>query len=551
MEFIANDCTAPSITDSLLLKQAFVDASLSGPLFEWSVSTLVSVLVVKQPHVRPAHKATPAFEHHSPLGASRIIADAAHFSKHVDDAVDRAAYPSALVWEKSPKDLQDAVRFVCSYHSKPAALIKRRATICAVIQHVSTLLRPLSEALAARAPEHGRSLPTSINIAFLSALARAISFPDHLLPAKLLFGSPVVGDIPAPGVFRDNVKFATSSASKFDRISWTEELHAKIRARGLRSTKASRDADRKVLAKTIQEVDDPPPKGGWTMGPFTKADMYVRFPNGFWPSRRFGVLQKGEIRPCDNCRESQQNACSTTRESISSDAADFPAQLASLYYSILGDSCDLRGGCDDWKKAYRQIPVDDPSTSVVACWDPDSKDVAYFVVKGHVFGAVHAVNSFNVVAKFLTVACRALFGATCGNYFDDHVVVEPSFADDSAQLGLESLSTALGFLFDPDKHVKMAALFVYLGVQNDLRRVSHGIFHLRILEARKLQLIQICDGFLKKGAMSHGDAASLRGKLYFAATSAYGKVGRAALQPILQRQEGILDSSDRLTPSII
>ena len=542
----------PAMSDSLLSKQAFLDARLSGPLFDWSVCKLESTLVVKQPHVQPAHKATSAFEQHSPLGASRIIADAAHFSKHVDDAVDRALYPSALVWEKSSKDLQDAVRFVSSYHSNPSSLIRRRKAIRGVVDQVSDLLRPLSDSISACAPEHVRSLPTSINIAFLSALAKAISFPDSLLPAKLLFGSPVVGDIPAPGVFRDNVKWATSSASDFDRVSWTEELHRKIRTRGLRSTKASRDADRKVLSKTLEEVNAPPPKGGWTRGPFTKAEMYERYPDGFWPSRRFGVLQKGEIRPCDNCRESRHNECSTTRESISSDAADFPAELAALYYSLLGDSCELRGGCDDWKKAYRQIPVDDPSTSVVACWDPDSKDVRYFIVKGHVFGAVHAVGSFNVVAKFLTVACRALFGATCGNYFDDHVVVEPSFASNSAQLGLACLSTALGFLFDvEDKHVDMADIFVYLGVQNDLRRVPRGIFILRILDSRKTQLVDICSDFLKKGAMSHGDAASLRGKLYFAATSAYGKVGRAALQPILQRQEGRVDRSNRLTPSMV
>ena len=50
--------------------------------------------------------------------------------------------------------------------------------------------------------------------------------------------------------------------------------------------------------------------------------------------------KKGEIRPCDNCRESHHNECSTTRESISSDAADFPAELAALYCSILGDACE-------------------------------------------------------------------------------------------------------------------------------------------------------------------------------------------------------------------
>ena len=539
------------IGDSLFDKQIFVDTALSGPLYERSIDVLRSVLVVKQPHLPLARKAKPMFEQHSPVGASRIVANAENFSKHIDDAVNKASIPSSRVWEDSPKDLQAAVRFVSSYLSDPSALARRRATISGVIDHVSQSLKPMNDSLIAYAPPHVRSLPTSINIAFLSALADAISFPDKLLPAKLLFGSPVVGDIPAPGVFRPNVKWATRSASSFDRVAWTEKLHKRIRSYGLRSTQKSKLAARKVILKTMEEVDAPPPKGGWTLGPFSKSEMYERFPDGFWPSERFGVLQKGEIRPCDNCRDSYVNDCSTTRESISSDGADFPAQLAAMYYSLLGPAAEIRGGCDDWKKAYRQIPVDDPSTSVVACWDPDKRQVIYFVVKGHVFGAVHAVNSFNVVAKFLTVACRAVYGATCGNYFDDHVVVEPEFARDSAQLGLACLSTALGFLFDPDKHSVMASIFVYLGVQNDFTSVPRGVSMLRIIESRRKQLVELCDAFLRKGSMSHGEAASLRGKLYFAATSAYGKVGRAALQPILQRQEGKVDSSDRLTPSMV
>ena len=125
-----------------------------------------------------------------------------------------------------------------------------------------------------------------------------------------------------------------------------------------------------MVKKTMDEVD-----GGWATGPFTKSQMFDLFPGGFWPSRRFGVLQKGAVRPCDDCKESGVNSSSTVRESISPDNAEFPAHIAGLFYAALGSRARMRGGCRDWKKAYRQLPVDNPATSVVACWDPDSKRV--------------------------------------------------------------------------------------------------------------------------------------------------------------------------------
>ena len=543
-----NSATASSV---LYQQQAFINRELSCSVFSWSVHVLTNVRMVDVPHQPPQFKAAAIFEQHSPVGSSRIVAQPDHFSKHIDEAVRNARFPPARVWEKAPPDLQAAVKLVASYHSSPQLLLARRAVVRNIVGKVVDVLAPLSARLATFAPPHVSALPTTINIAFVAALMRAQHWPDTLAPAKLMFGSPMVGDFPATGIFRPKVQWAARSVRDVDLFAWVEELHSSVELRGSRSTRKAAEAARQVLSKTMEEVSAPPPKGGWAEGPFTKDEMYTRFPEGFWPSRRFGVKQKGVIRPCDDCRRSWVNGCSTVRESISPDAADFPAHVASLFYSILGGSTSLRGGCDDWKKAYRQIPVDDPSRSVVACWDPDSKSVSYFVVRGHVFGAVHAVNSFNAVSKFLTVSCRSLFAACGGNYFDDHIMVEPDFAGESAQLGLACVADACGFLFDPDKHVRMARLFTYLGVQNDFSKVPEGLSVLRILPERRAALVGVCRDFLGSGSMSHGQAASLRGKLYFAATSAYGKVGRAALQPILQRQDGNGRSLDRLTPAII
>jgi len=83
----------------------------------------------------------------------------------------------------------------------------------------------------------------------------------------------------------------------------------------------------------------------------------------------------------------------------------------------------------------------------------------------------------------------------------------------------------------------MAPTFVYLGVVHDLSNAPRGRVYSRILKQRRDDLVSLCQSVLKKGVPHPGQAASLRGKLFFAASAAYGKVGRAVLQPISQRLE--------------
>ena len=454
--------------------------------------------------------------------------------------------PKRDPWKLASADLAAAVSFVASHSSDPQSLHSKRQLVTAAIDRARDALRPLSERISQFAPEHVRLLPTSIHIPLVAAIVDAIHWPDGLLPAKLMFGSPVVGDLPSSGLFRPRERPASKSTSSVDTKAWVDELEKRMHRRGRRPTKRSVEFDELALRKSYDEAE-----AGWADGPFSQSEMYDRFPNGFLPSRRFGVLQKGAIRPCDDCKDSGINECCSTHESVASDGAEFPAFLADLFYSLLGSDTELAGGCDDWKKAYRQLPVDDLAFSVVAVWDPTAKVVRYFITRGHCFGAVAAVNSFNAVAAFLTGASRRLYGACCGNYFDDHVLVEPTFAGESAQSGLLSLASSIGFLFDLDeKHKRMAREFVYLGVCNDFRSTALGKVLLRVLPERRKALVLQCETFLKEHRMSPAEASSLRGKLFFAATSAYGRVGRAALQPFIQRQWSFR-GSNLLTPSLI
>ena len=524
----------------------WIREALDCPTFHREVAAIRKVALAPAPFTPPLPKQPSAFEQQSPIGHSRVVAQPEDYELHIQEAVHQASMPKRNPWKLASADLAASVAFVASHISDPQSLSMKRSRVSFIVHRACEALRPLADWIYNFAPDHVRLLPTTMHVPLVAALVDALDWPDKLLPAKLMFGSPVVGDLPPSGLFRPTERPASRPASSFDREAWVEQLEQRMRRRGRRPTKSSIEFDELALRKSYDEA-----LAEWAEGPFSKAQMYERFPGGFWPSRRFGVLQKGSVRPCDDCKDSSINDCVSVHESVVSDGAEFPATIADLFFSILGSSTELAGGCDDWKKAYRQLPVDDPSVSVVATWDPTAKVVRYFITRGHCFGAVAAVNSFNALASFLTGSARRLFGACCGNYFDDHITVEPTFAGESAQVALLSLASDLGFLFDLDeKHQKMAREFVYLGVSNDLRRTSEGIVLLKVLPARRKMLIQSCREFLEVDRMSPAEASSIRGKLFFAATSAYGRVGRAALQPFIQRQWSYR-GSNRLTPALV
>ena len=537
--------------------QHAMDCVLDVPVFHYTAGILRRArLCPSGGYVPPQDKLSSFLDQRSPMGHTRIVADAKSVKEHVDRACAVKSDRHRDSWSSAAPDLAASVRFVAGHAGDPQLLLHKRRVVDGIILWASGQLQHLTDALLELAPPHVRMLPTRHHIALVAALVKASHWPHSTLPASLLFGFPTTGDLPATGVFRPNVKHATVRSDSFDVRAWTDELESRVRRVGARATRKASKLSAAVLSKSLDETKPVTIHGvetsrSWSIGPYDRAQMDEMFPEGFWPSRRFGVLQNGEVRPCDDCKESSLNASATTHESISCDGADFPAAVCDMYYSLLGSSAEMAGGTDDWKKAYRQIPTDDPSRSVVAQWDPERKCVVYFVVLGHCFGAVGAVNSFNAVSRFVTCTTRAFHGASAGNYFDDHVAVEPTFAGGSAQASLNVLAVCCGFLFDRvAKHKPMAPIFVYLGVQHDLSRVPAGVATLRILEARRDTLVAACRDVLKKGRLTGGAAASLRGKLYFAATTAYGRVGRAALQPILQRQEREGERNS-LTPAMV
>ena len=509
----------------------------SSSIFRDAVSTLRSAMLPCDPFVRPSFKSFSFEQRSIPTDSTRVVADQSSISAHVSLAC-AASMPSADPARFATPDLRAAVSFVSSHDGSPAQLLHWRSSQQLLLTRVKRSLQPLSDSLRPWSPRHIRSLPCQHDSLLIDALSLASGLPDAEIGFNTLVGFCTVGNVPDTGLFRPCPRVASVDFSTFDHAAWADRIHSKVRSRGLRMTERQRADAATVFDKTVSEVE-----GGWSAGPFTRAEIRRRFPGGYWPTRRFGVEQKGSVRPCDDGRESDQNSATSEHETITNSSAELPSAIASLFYSALGPRCRLRGGSDDWRKAYRQCGARDLACQVVVLWDPSTSDVRYFIIYGHEFGQLAAVNNFNWVAAVACRSARLLFACCAGNYFDDYAVVEPLFARSSGQCSLLHLHRSCGFLLDRDKHERMAACFRFLGVMHDLSRSHEGKVTLRIVQERADRVSAVCSSVLSSRRLHAGQSARLRGKLFFACTTAFGKLGRAALQPLVSRQFGKSRSS--------
>ena len=280
---------------------------------------------------------------------------------------------------------------------------------------------------------------------------------------------------------------------------------------------------------------------GLSAGPFSRAQLDRAYGRGRWrPMLRFGVWQKGKLRPCDDARSSGTNDGTSTCEKMACERADFPArvarQIASEFSSRELKLRALKAGTDDLADAYRHVPCADPRFSVVAVAKPGAitaeNRVEYFTMAGFNFGLKSAVPSFNRFPEATTAIARQLFSVVCSHYFDDFVVVEPASTASSGQEVLRGLMALLNFPFAAAKAVDVRDHVTFLGVETDLSFVSSGEVVVAVSASRKRKLADEIEGILKEGYLSGARAASLCGKLQFTLTWAFGKLGRACMRPI-------------------
>ena len=116
------------------------------------------------------------------------------------------------------------------------------------------------------------------------------------------------------------------------------------------------------------------------------------------------------------------------------------------------------------------------------------------------------------------------------SFYDDKYGFELKSTVESARFVTESVHFLLGARFD-QKKLQLSEAPMILGVTHNLVAMQ-----LEIKANRKEEITNEIDAILAPGLLEPGSAGKLKGKLMFGSSQLWGKVGRAFLRVISERQ---------------
>ena len=307
----------------------------------------------------------------------------------------------------------------------------------------------------------------------------------------------------------------------------------------------------KIWEDTIEEVKGSA-AGKFMQGPLEEEEVSRVLRSDRWvPIWRFPVLQKNKLRPCDDGADSGLNATTSRSEKLVCSSVDQIGAAIRLWKAV-NPAVRLGGWAIDEAKAYRQIPIrpDHRRFAVVAALDPKSGKIKYFIMNSHSFGFTAAVYNYNRRSLSIHFILNKIFRVPTDYYFDDRFGFKRTETVQSSFETVVEVNKLLGVSIEdskaqgPEKQFRLPEI---LGVEFDLDEMM-----IRMKESRKVELLEEISEIERSGTLLPGHAGKLKGKLMFGASQLYGKLGRAALRSISERQYEVRAgrSAHALTPPI-
>ena len=279
---------------------------------------------------------------------------------------------------------------------------------------------------------------------------------------------------------------------------------------------------------------------GRMRGPFDSPDQ-VRASlrkARFALSRRFGVQQTDKVRPCDDFSRAYVNDGVSVDRKLHLSTIDSFFALAYAMADEPGEA-GRRPGLHFWRRdhegAYRQVPIeedDQPLTVVVFC-HPDTGKHVYFYHTALPFGATASVYGYNRLSRAIVFLARRLLWIPVDSYFDDFWGIDKEAAAEASFKAFGDLNEILGFTIKEAKDVPPAENGTLLGVAV---RLAAFPFRAEITAERKLSLRSSLKEHLDSNRLAPGEAATLAGRMNFAVSAMFGRVGRAPLKAVYARQ---------------
>ena len=389
------------------------------------------------------------------------------------------------------------------------------------------------------------------HILLLEKIAASFGWPDMDVFKCLKNGFPLVGESQPSGIF--DVDRKPASLTREELLQHSKFLRPALWAK-VSSTPLD-DTAKCIWEATQQELIEKE----WLAGPFSWDQLQARYPEGWLPVRRFGLVQKDKTRSIDDLAENSVNQAYAVSDRISLRALDELVWMAITIFKVLASKGEVSipladGGLlrfhvhpfwrsismkdlqpciktVDLKSAYKQLAIEpaDRCLGVVSVRDPISGSAFGFESRTLVFGATSSVTSFNRVARLVQRVLLELQIISC-NYFDDYPVLELLPLCNSAQKSIRLVLGLLGFVWAEDKDKPFAPEAELLGVRVDLG--DSEMVKIRNKPERAESIAAAVDTVLSSGFLDPKILPTLFGRIQFAEGQLHGRLGRLALSDL-------------------
>ena len=376
-------------------------------------------------------------------------------------------------------------------------------------------------------------------------------WPDFSYGVDLMEGMPGVGHSVPCGAF---------PAQPY-RLVQPEEILRDAREHNVEMEARVRPTQHDVFLLETGKADA---EAGFASKPMTKQELrsFVRGQPYRLIRRKVIVQPNGKKRAIDDADEGGQTLLSSDGNKLLLCSALRPVQhsrlicskleLEGVQLATLQD--DLESGGEDWPSAYRYTSLR-PAHSlfcVVVYWDCERQCIVYQVYYGQLFGLPLAVTSFNRWPKLCEALARRWLMVVVSHYFDDANLVDLASSQGSAQTSLNALMVELGTPYQQEKRQRMATLGDFLGLEHDLSQaMSQGRVALWVRERLHQKIEGLVTQAETEQVLGSGTASKLYGSAVFFEQGTYGKIGRAGLNGIKQRQQepGVLGLNNNIQKS--
>ena len=407
-------------------------------------------------------------------------------------------------------------------------------------------------------------------ILLFKEMLRDINYDDMAVVDLLIAGTKVVGTLERVGIWRP----ANDEAVLSIKALCTKASGSSLQKAALKPGAPS-PLDKTVWDLTLEEAESKSIRG-----PLSIEEVESRVGKLWIAARRFPIKQGAKVRPIDDFSACFVNKAFGVKEKISLKSVDSVVCYARAWANSLDDAgairvtdttgtvwqtmlsedwhgkvnwTDLHGRVADLKSAYKQLPAHPAHAcfGLIAVKDPVANEVRLFETLSLMFGQTAAVYAFLRFSRALSALALKLLWLVSVEFFDDFIQVEPAATAKDAQEKMESLLTLLGWQIasDPEKRKPFADMFVALGVMISFESAKAGEIALAPKPGRVDGIREQMELIIQRGDMDFKEALSIKGKLNFAESHVFCRVG-SALSRLLSKwpADGV---SHKLTAELV